>query len=116
MGSWCGPCRQQVPNLKKAYAKYQEKGFAIVAIALNDTEKECMKAIEKDGIPWHNVRDVDNHLYNLFDVAQIPAYILINNEGKLLAFACTGSSIPSFGASLKGEELHRSIEYYLGAQ
>ncbi len=111
--SWCGPCRQQVPNLKKVYEAFYNKGFNIVAIALNDEYADWRKALTKEKTAWLNVRDLNNELYKLFSVEQIPAYILIDNKGRLISYYCTGSAIANFGPAIKGEPLYNTIDSLL---
>lgn len=108
--SWCGPCREQIPNLKDVYQKYKDKGFNIVGIALNDELKDWKKALLKDNTPWLNGRDEDQSIYNLFDIAQIPGYMLIDNNGKILSFQCLGSKIKTFGVALRGSSLESAIQ------
>ncbi len=95
--SWCKPCREQFPKLKQLYALYHNRGLEIIGVALNDEEGDWKAAVQKDELPWLNGRDKDDTAYHLFDLQQIPAYVLVDQEGRLLAFNCKGSSIPSFG-------------------
>ena len=40
--SWCGPCRQENPNLVKAYAEYKDMGFEILGVSLyNKNQKDA---------------------------------------------------------------------------
>jgi thiol-disulfide isomerase/thioredoxin len=52
--TWCGPCRAEIPAMKKIYAEYQPKGLEIVAISL-DTERtkaQVIPFIDSYKIPW----------------------------------------------------------------
>ena len=40
--SWCGPCRQEMPNVIKAYNEYKDKGFAVVGVSLDNNKEACL--------------------------------------------------------------------------
>ena len=46
--SWCGPCREEHPNLIKAFKNYNNKGFTIVSISIDKNKSDWLKAIEQD--------------------------------------------------------------------
>jgi len=50
--SWCGPCRNENPNLVKLYKKYKDKGFTILSVSLDDDEAAWINAIKTDGLIW----------------------------------------------------------------
>jgi peroxiredoxin len=37
--TWCGPCREEIPELSEINQRYKEKGFAVVGISLDDSAK-----------------------------------------------------------------------------
>jgi thiol-disulfide isomerase/thioredoxin len=52
--TWCGPCRAEIPALKKLYAEYNPQGLEIVAISVDDirTETQVVPFIDRFQIPW----------------------------------------------------------------
>ena len=53
--TWCGPCIAEVPNVRKHYDLYHERGFEVVGISL-DTKKESLAAyVEKENVQWVNL-------------------------------------------------------------
>lgn len=111
--SWCGPCRAEVPNLKEVYAQYHHKGLEIVGIAISDKYKSWLQAIEEDKSSWIHGIDQDGITKNIFDIPAIPGYLLIDQNGKLIAYSCSGSSIKPFGPPLKGKELFKTVSLLL---
>lgn len=108
--SWCKPCRAEVPELKKIYAEYKDKGLNIVGISSDKNIGSWKKAITEDRTPWiHGLESKEMSIGKLFDLKAIPAYILIDSKGKLIAFDCAMSSIPNFGGSLRGEGLEKKL-------
>lgn len=112
--SWCTPCREEIPNLKKAYQEFNSRGFNILSVALSDKEKEWKKAIQDEKCPWFQGRDKINKSYKVFDIPAIPAFILIDSLGKIVSFHCPGSVIKNFGPPIKGIELFRTMDSLLG--
>ncbi len=51
-GSWCPPCRHEMPDLKRIYEEYSPKGLEIVGIAVNDTPGKVKAYVEKGGYDW----------------------------------------------------------------
>lgn len=103
--SWCIPCREEFPYLKKAYAKYHNKGFEIIGFSIDGLENKnaWIEAIKKDGLPWIQLCDfkVWNSdviiEYNYLGGKGIPANFLINPEGKIIA------------KNLRGEDVEKAL-------
>lgn len=88
--SWCGPCRADNPNLVKAYAAFKDKNFTILGLSLDRPGKreDWLKAIEKDGLPWHHISDLSgwqNEVATLYGIQAIPQNFLIDPQGKIIA-------------------------------
>lgn len=100
--SWCGPCRAENPNLKRAYDAFRSKGLEVIAVSLDDAkgEKAWKEAIEKDGLTWVNVSDLkgwSNEAALLYGVRAVPSNFLIDPDGKIVAL------------NLRGERLHEVL-------
>lgn len=105
--SWCGPCRKEMPNVVKAYAKYKDKGFEIYGVSLDQSKDKWLEAIQKDGITWPQVSDLkywDCEAAKLYNVQGIPFTVLLDKDGKILA------------KNLRGEELEAALEKALAGQ
>lgn len=103
--SWCGPCRRENPNVVKAYDKYKAQGFDILSISLDSKRDRWLAAIEKDNLKWHHVSDLKgwkNEVAKMYGVTSIPATILLDAEGRILA------------RNLRGPALEAKLEEVLG--
>ena len=86
--SWCGPCRQEMPEVKKIYEQYKDKGFDIVGVSLDNNKKAWTGAIEKMQLPWHHISDLKGWNCEgaaVYGVNSIPATILYGPDGKVVA-------------------------------
>ena len=45
----CGPCRREIPNIKKVYAEFKDKGLQVVGVSIDNSDK-AWKALEKERI------------------------------------------------------------------
>jgi peroxiredoxin len=86
--SWCGPCRQENPNVVKLYQQYHAKGFEIIGVSLDKTQEDWVKAIQDDQLSWIHVSDLQywqNAAARLYGVNAIPQTYLLDKEGKIIA-------------------------------
>ena len=101
--SWCGPCRVENPNMKKAYERYREQGFEIFAISLDDDREDWAEASEEDGIPWINTGDLQAYagpVPALFGVRAIPMNYLLDASGTIVAIGIRGEELDAKLAEL----------------
>ena len=104
--SWCGPCRRENPHVKKIYEKYKDKGFDVLGVSLDKTQKAWERAIEQDGLPWKHVSDLKgwkNEVAQLYSVKSIPHTILLDQEGKIVASKLRGPQLEQELAKIFGE-------------
>lgn len=104
--SWCGPCREENPNVVAAYHKFNKRNFDILSISLDQEGKKdaWVKAIHADGLTWKHVSDLKywkNEVAQLYMIKSIPQNFLLDPNGKIIA------------VNLRGEELHQKLEQLL---
>jgi thiol-disulfide isomerase/thioredoxin len=98
--TWCGPCVNELPNVKAAYEKYHDKGFEIVGISLDQNEEKLKSFLAEKKIAWPQYFDGqgwDSKLGRRYGVDTIPATYLLDGEGKIVA------------KNLRGEALSREV-------
>ncbi|ULQ51217.1 TlpA disulfide reductase family protein [Flavihumibacter fluvii] len=86
--SWCGPCRQENPNVVMAYDKYRNRNFAILGVSLDKEKEPWLKAIKADKLEWSHMSDLkfwDSESVKVFGFEGIPYNVLINPEGIIIA-------------------------------
>ena len=95
--SWCKPCRQEIPNLRKLYEKYSDKNFHILSISIDENDEAWRKALDTEQLPWTNCRDTEGDIAKVYGVKSIPMLVVVDSEGKLVI------------ENLRGEELENSL-------
>lgn len=106
--TWCGPCRGEIPNVKKLYAYYHEKGFEIIGISSDRDVETLKKFIEKEEMPWKQMmRDkalvADGQtMGSYYGVTGIPTMILIGPDGKVITVNARGAALGKALAEIYG--------------
>ena len=85
MGQWCGPCRGELPHLKKLEEAYKDKDIHFVSLSCDQNKEAWEKMVTKDqlqGIQLHvgpNASFLDEYMIN-----GIPRFIILDREGKIV--------------------------------
>ena len=77
--TWCGPCRDALPELKALIRKYGERNFVLLSVSIDEDEDAWRRFIQKNAMTWPQCRD--QHLTGLFGVEAFPTYIVLDGEG-----------------------------------
>jgi peroxiredoxin len=97
--SWCGPCRQENPNVVAAYHQYKDKGFTVLGVSFDEGDKgreNWLKAIENDKLEWTQLSDLKgwkNEVGQLYAISSIPSNFLIDPEGKIVGRNLRGNAL-----------------------
>lgn len=104
--AWCKPCRVENPNIVNVYNKYKDKGFTVLGVSLDRTEKAWLDAIEQDGLEWNQVSNLkfwQDPIAKEYSIKAIPASYLLDENGVII------------GTNLRGPALEQKIEELLGS-
>ena len=81
--TWCGPCKGQLPHLKKLEERYHDKNIVFVSISSDKDRNAWTKMVSEKslgGIQLNEPR-IDSAFFTLFQVNAIPRFILLNPDG-----------------------------------
>jgi peroxiredoxin len=96
--SWCKPCREENPNLVKAYEHFKDKGFEIIGVSLEykGDRTRWTKAIQKDNLQWIHLSGLEffkEPVAKLYGVQSIPQNFLVDPSGNLIAKNLKGEAL-----------------------
>ena len=97
--SWCAPCRQENPNVVKAYNTYKDKNFNILGISLDKDAVAWKKAVVSDNLTWAQageLKDFEGDVVKLYHVEAIPSNFLIDPNGKIIGKNLRGPDLEAF--------------------
>jgi len=84
-GTWCAPCREEIPILKSIYSEYQNENFALIGIA-NDNFEALQDFVKKQEIDWEQIlQSEDKSIIADYGVTGYPTTFLIDPEGKIIS-------------------------------
>lgn len=101
--SWCGPCRQENPNIVATYNKYKNKNFTVLGVSLDKSKQPWLEAIKEDGLSWTHVSDLkgwNNEVSTKFEIFSIPQSILLDPKGNVVAKNLRGPALEAKLAEL----------------
>ena len=84
--TWCGPCVQELPNVKAAYNKFHPKGFEIVGISFDSKKDKLTEFVANEKMAWPQYFDGkgwENEIGQKYGISAIPAMWLIDKQGNL---------------------------------
>lgn len=89
-GTWCPPCRQEIPHFVDLYKKFHEKGLEIVGINYenmpDDEAKKTIKAfVEKNKMPYTCVLGDEETQQQIPNFEGYPTTLFIDRAGKVRA-------------------------------
>lgn len=99
--SWCGPCRQEMPNVVTAYKRFRDKGFEIVGVSFDSKADAWKQAVVDLGMSWPQMSDLKGWktaAHDEYGVNSIPSNVLVDPQGKIIAM------------DLRGENLQKKLE------
>lgn len=94
--SWCGPCREENPNVVAAYDEFKNKNFTILGVSLDDNKAAWLNAITEDKLDWTQISDLNrgNSLsLTAYGFDGIPYNVLVDPQGRIIATGLRGSAL-----------------------
>lgn len=91
--SWCGPCRKEIPNLKKVYEEFKDKGLKLVGVSIDEDEAKWRKAVTEEKLDYLQLHDSEKQTMKLYNYSGIPFIVLISPEGVILQKGLRGNKV-----------------------
>lgn len=94
--SWCGPCREENPNVVAAYNQFKDKNFTVLGVSLDKNKQAWIDAIKDDKLNWQQISDLKywgSAAVPLYGFDGIPYNVLIDPQGKIIATDLRGNAL-----------------------
>ena len=85
-GTWCLPCREEIPKLKSIYEEYKDQNFIMIGIA-NDDIENLKKYILENEVKWEQIiqSSYEKSIITDYAIVGYPTTFLLDTEGKIIA-------------------------------
>jgi len=83
--TWCGPCRQEMPDMERLYQEFGPKGFKIAAVSIDDGDPKNVLAFAKElNLTFDILHDGDHSIERLYQTTGYPESFLLDKDGTIV--------------------------------
>jgi thiol-disulfide isomerase/thioredoxin len=82
--SWCGPCRQSVPDLKQLQKEYGSDQLEVISVNEDKDENAGRNFVAQNQMDWEQQFDSKGEMSQQYGVHAFPTFILTDEGGKVL--------------------------------
>jgi cytochrome c biogenesis protein CcmG, thiol:disulfide interchange protein DsbE len=101
--SWCGPCRDEAPELQAAWEQYAPRGDVVfLGIAYADNGPRSLAFIEEFGITYLNAPDLGTRISEAYNIRGVPETFIIDKQGNIAQFIYAGVTHSRLSAIIDG--------------
>lgn len=102
----CKPCRDELPNVKRLYQLYHDRGFEVVGVNVDESRAQVEAFLKTETIPWVNLFDTmstgDHPMTAYYGVMGFPTVMLVGKDGNVVSLDARGEKLQELLASLLG--------------
>ncbi|MDE6065667.1 MAG: TlpA family protein disulfide reductase [Duncaniella sp.] len=94
--SWCGPCRAEIPSLKKIYDEFKDNDrVAFLSISIDSDKDAWLKAVKKEAMPWEQLLapNAGQQALKTYQISGIPHIICIAEDGTIFRKGIRGDGV-----------------------
>jgi len=94
--TWCQPCLEEMPNLRRVYDRYHDRGFEIVGVSLDTDAAALQEFVAEEKLPWPQIcdeRGPKGELARRMGVISIPTLVLIDRKGVIRHVNTRGAAL-----------------------
>ena len=81
--TWCGPCRQEMPALDAIYDRYNDVGFTLLGVNIDENPQQAMRMAERLKVTFPVLFDERKEVSKMYDVRAMPVTVLIDRDGRV---------------------------------
>jgi peroxiredoxin len=83
-GTWCPPCKKEMPYINNQYHQYKDKGVQVLTVDINESPLAVQQFANRLKLDFPIMIDTDEEVMNTYGVDLLPATILIDEKGKVV--------------------------------
>ena len=87
--TWCGPCARDLDYVQSIAEEFEKDNFVLLGISIDENEAVWKNHIKENRMIGIQVRDTHNGMHDLFHVAGIPTYLILDSNG-IIRYRTTG--------------------------
>ena len=93
--TWCGPCLQELPNVRKAYEAYHRLGFEVVGVNMDEDRARLDAFLQKNPMPWATLHEKEGAQPTAvrYGISALPTSILVGRDGKVISTDARGEAL-----------------------
>lgn len=81
--TWCGPCRQEMPHLEALHQRYQDLGFTLLGVNVEEDASGADEFLAETPVSFQILFDPGNEVSQLYDVVAMPSTVMIDRSGNM---------------------------------
>lgn len=108
--SWCPPCRAEMPAIQRVYERYRDQGFTILAVDLQESDRQVTAFSSSLGLTFPILMDRDGSVFNRYQVKALPSTFFVDRQGVIRDVAVGGPMTEAFIESQVMELLARKTD------
>ncbi len=85
--SWCDPCKDEAPALRRAHAELAKAGGTVLGVTVDDSSPDSQAFVEEFDLPFPSLRDVDGELGEDYGRTGVPETFVIDRQGRVAAMS-----------------------------
>jgi thiol-disulfide isomerase/thioredoxin len=81
--SWCGPCRREIPSLKKIISQFNTNDVRFVSVSVDAKKEQWLQAVKEENMSWQQLVIPQGGFEKAqaqYNLGFIPQVYLINNK------------------------------------
>lgn len=79
--SWCGPCREELPEFEKMYQNYADLGVTVFAVNVDDDPAKANTLLNDISVSFPVLFDPEGEVSQLYDVSAMPTTVMVDRFG-----------------------------------
>jgi len=83
-GTWCAPCKKEMPAMGRQYQVYKDQGVQILAVNIAESDLKVQKFAEQYGMVFPTLIDKTKSVMQSYSIKPLPTTLLINPDGKII--------------------------------